>query len=109
MHINRHMHMQIMNVPSGKSTQTFECFPWEAKHIAGVQFKKCDEFRRIPGIACIDCPRGSSNFVISGKPSVVDDVMRKMQKLLDEQKTSEMMARIDIYQGRPSDKYIVPS
>ena len=100
----------MTNVPSGKSSQTFDCMPWEAKHIAGIKFKKCDEFRSIPGIASIDCPRGSSKFVISGKPSAVDEVMRKMQTLLNEQRSNEILARYDygsaIISARPSDKNI---
>ena len=101
---------QSMNTPNGKSSQTFFCKPWEAKHIAGVRFKKCDEFRSLPGISCIDCPRGSSKFVISGQPRAVDDVMRKMQTLIDEQATGELLARVDLCSfkeyGRPSDRLI---
>ena len=102
-----------MNAPNGKSSQTFSCKPWEAKHIAGVRFKKCDEFRRVPGISCIECPRGSSKFVISGQPSAVDNVMRKMQTLIDEQRDGELLARHDLCSfkefGRPSDRLITSS
>jgi hypothetical protein len=48
------MPTQYDNIPNGKSSQAYYCMEsWEAKHIAGVKYTKCDEFRAFPGITSI--------------------------------------------------------
>ena len=92
------------NKPSGKSSQTFYCkHPWEAKHIAGVGHKKQHEFAAHPGISRIEDFRGSYNhdyhgkFVISGRPSAVNEVMIKMSDWLKECQTMHIENRFGRY------------
>lgn len=82
----------VNNKPSGKSSQTYYCMkPWEAKHIAGIDYIKCNEFRALLGIANItsndvryDETSGVYHkFVISGQPNAVDSVMIKMNEWLE--------------------------
>ena len=56
--------------------------PWEAKHIDGISYIKCNEFRSLPGIANITSIE-YHKFVISGQPNAVDSVMIKMNEWLE--------------------------
>ena len=80
------------NIPNGKSSQVYYCMEsYVARHIAGVKYKKCDEFRAFPGITSIksiDVPYNKINkiyhkFVINGKPASVDNVILKMNELIN--------------------------
>ena len=83
------------NKPNGKSTQLYYCFnPWEPKHVVGVQHKKLAEFAALDGIRSIETSRPARvgpcgkyqddpvKIVISGKPSAVDEIMRRISAWL---------------------------
>ena len=91
--IPQHSYLYDKNKPNGKSSQTYYCVkPWEAKHIAGVGHKKCNEFSSREGISSINSVMGykyggpngieHGKFVINGKPSAVDKVMIEMSEWL---------------------------
>jgi hypothetical protein len=85
------------NKHNGKSTQVYYCVnPWEPKHVVGVGHKKLLEFGALDGIKSIGTNRPSGQgtyckyqddpvkIVISGRPSAVDETMRKISAWLME-------------------------
>jgi hypothetical protein len=85
------------NKPNGKSTQLYYCVnPWEPKHVVGVKHSKLAEFGALDGITSIETSRPAwvrpggkyqdnpVKIVISGKPSAVDETMRKISAWLVE-------------------------